>query len=230
MTPVIVAIDGPAGSGKSTVTRQVARELEWQLLDTGSVYRAFAWFCLEHNVDLKDADAVAAACPAFLSEWEVSLDPQERWVRVGGVDVTEAIRSTDISNQVSYVASVQPVRDAVNQRFRELLHGAQTSGIVTEGRDMTTVVVPDADVRILLTADAAVRIARRQAERFGDNPEVVAQSVVLRDAKDGRVTNFTEAAEGVAVIDSTHMDLRAVIDAVLQIIAERTGHVRSATP
>lgn len=226
MSAMIVAIDGPAGSGKSTVTRQVAHRLGLQLLDTGSVYRAFAWYCLQHGIDITDPDAVTAAITPFLDVWELSLDPDERWVRVAGEDVTSEIRTTEISNQVSYVASVLAVRDAVNQRFREILHSANEPGIITEGRDMTTVVVPDAQVRILLTADAQVRIARRQAERFADNPQAVAQSVLLRDSKDGRVTNFTQAAEGVDVIDSTHMDLPAVIDAVVQLIAERTGNGR----
>ncbi|MFD2673707.1 (d)CMP kinase [Gulosibacter bifidus] len=227
MTPTIVAIDGPAGSGKSTVTRILAERLGWQLLDTGSVYRALTWYCQQQGIDLTDAEAVLAATPAFLQVWELSLTPGERWVRVDGIDVTDAIRATEISNQVSHVAGIMPVRAAINQRFREILHGATAAGIVTEGRDMTTVVVPDATVRILLTADESVRIQRRQAERGNDNPEAVARSVALRDAKDGRVTNFTEAAPGVDVIDSTHMDLAAVTDAVLEIIAERTGNGRS---
>lgn len=227
MTPIIVAIDGPAGSGKSTVTREIARTLGWELLDTGSVYRALTWYCRSHGVPLDNPDAVSQITPEFLRVWELSLQPDERWVRVDGVDVTDAIRATEISNSVSHVASVMAVRDAVNNRFREILHGSKAPGIITEGRDMTTVVVPDATVRILLTADEAVRIARRQAERSADNPEAVARSVTARDAKDGQVVNFTEASAGVDVIDSTQLDLPAVIDAVLGIIAERTGNGRS---
>lgn len=223
MTATVVAIDGPAGSGKSTVSREVARRLDWQLLDTGSVYRAITWFGLQCGVDLDDADAVLTLMPEFLGAWRLSLDPDESWVRVGEQDVTREIRTTEISAQVSKVARIIPVRESVNARFRDLLFGADAAGIVAEGRDITTVVAPDADVRILLTADEAERIRRRQAERAGDDAAAVAATVAARDAKDSQVVNFTTAADGVTVVDSTHLDLDAVIDAVLELIRERSA-------
>lgn len=223
MTATVVAIDGPAGSGKSTVSREVARRLGWQLLDTGSVYRAITWFGLQRGADLDDARAIIALMPAFLDAWRLSLDPDESWVRVGDDDITGDIRTTEISANVSKVARIIPVRDAVNERFRELLFGSAAAGIVAEGRDITTVVAPDANVRILLTADEAERIRRRQAELAGDDAAAVAATVAARDARDSQVVNFTSAADGVTVVDSTHLDLDAVIDAVLELIRERSG-------
>ncbi|UQN14013.1 (d)CMP kinase [Gulosibacter sp. ACHW.36C] len=223
MTATVVAIDGPAGSGKSTVSREVARRLGWQLLDTGSVYRAITWFGLQRGADLDDARAIIALMPAFLDAWRLSLDPDESWVRVGDDDITGDIRTTEISANVSKVARIIPVREAVNERFRELLFGSAAAGIVAEGRDITTVVAPDANVRILLTADETERIRRRQAELAGDDAAAVAATVAARDARDSQVVNFTSAADGVTVIDSTHLDLDAVIDAVLELIRERSG-------
>lgn len=230
--PVVVAIDGPSGSGKSTVSRAVARRLGWQLLDTGSVYRAFTWFLLERGIDLEDIDledidlddteAIVAAVPRFLEVWTLSLSPEERWVRVGQTDVTDRIRETRISVLVSKVAGIQPVRDAVNRRFREILAGADAPGIIAEGRDITTVVAPDAPVRILLTADERVRIARRQAEKSGEDAARVAATVSERDKRDARVADFTAAADGVVVLDSTDLGLEATIQAALDLIDTRS--------
>ncbi|MGO1544255.1 MAG: (d)CMP kinase [Gulosibacter sp.] len=220
---IVVAIDGPSGSGKSTVSKALAQRLGWQLLDTGSVYRALTWFALDRGIDLADPAAVIDAVPAFLSVWRLSLSPEERWVRVGETDVTERIRATEISAEVSKVAGIQPVRDAVNQRFRDILAAASAEGIIAEGRDITTVVAPDAPVRILLTADEQVRIARRLAEKTGEDPNTVAATVSARDAKDSRVANFTAAAEGVVVLDSTDLGLEATIDAAIDVIESRSA-------
>ncbi|KAB1643883.1 (d)CMP kinase [Gulosibacter chungangensis] len=223
MNAFVVAIDGPSGSGKSSVSKALAQRLDWQLLDTGSVYRALTWYALQEGVDLDDADAVIAAVPGFLNVWTLSLTPGERWVRVAETDVTERIRETAISEVVSKVAGIQSVRDAVNTRFREILAESPAEGIIAEGRDITTVVAPDAPVRILLTADEAVRIARRQAEKTGEDAKSVAATVSERDKRDSRVTNFTAAAEGVAVIDSTDLGLEATIQAALDLITSRSA-------
>lgn len=223
MSPTTVAIDGPAGSGKSTVARAVARKLGWQLLDTGSVYRALTWFGVQRGVDLDSETAVIDLIPEFLAQWQLSLDPEVSWVRVGDTDITREIRSTEISALVSKVARVVPVREAVNTRFRELMFGAEVPGILAEGRDITTVVAPDADVRILLTADEAERIRRRQTELGDANAAEVAATVAARDARDSQVVNFMTAADGVTVIDSTTLDLETVIDTVLGLIRERSA-------
>lgn len=223
VTALVVAIDGPSGSGKSTVSKALAKRLDWQLLDTGSVYRALTWYALAEGVDLDDSDAVIAAVPAFLKVWTLSLSPEERWVKVGETDVTESIRDTEISALVSKVAGIQPVRDAVNNRFREILATSEAGGIIAEGRDITTVVAPDAPVRILLTADEAVRIARRLAEKSGEDAASVAATVSDRDKKDSRVANFTAAADGVVVLDSTDLGLEATIQAALDLITARSA-------
>ena len=220
----VVAIDGPSGSGKSTVSREAARRLGWHLLDTGSVYRALAWYGLRRGADLADRDALVALLPDFSAAWELSVDPDERWVRVDGVDVTAAIRETAISEVVSHVATNLRVREAVNERFRELLFGDDAPGIIAEGRDITTVVAPDAPVRILLTADESARIRRRLAEKAGEDAAAVAASVAARDARDGTVVNFTTAADGVVELDSTNLDLEQSIAAVIDLI--RTGSPR----
>lgn len=220
---VVVAIDGPSGSGKSTVSKALAARLGWQLLDTGSVYRALTWYALGQGIDLDDPNAVIAAVPGFLEVWTLSLDPAERWVRVGETDVTESIRETGISAVVSKVAGIEQVRNAVNNRFREFLADSDAEGIIAEGRDITTVVAPDAPVRILLTADEDVRIARRLAEKSGEDAASVAATVSERDKKDSRVTNFTAAADGVVVLDSTDLGLEATIAAALDLISARSA-------
>lgn len=217
-TDKIVVIDGPSGSGKSTVSRAAAAELGWSLLDTGSVYRALTWFALQRGVDLTDQDAVVALLPEFFSLWQLSTRPNESWVRVGDTDVSDAIRTTEISAVVSHVATNLRVREAVNKRFREILAGAAESGIIAEGRDLTTVVAPDAPVRILITASEAERIRRRQAERGSDNAAAVAATISERDVRDATVSNFTSAAAGVIEIDTTELDLDTVIATVVDII------------
>ena len=219
---VVVAIDGPAGSGKSTVSREAAKRLGFHLLDTGSVYRAITWYALRHDIDLTDRAAVVESLPAFFSVWELSLLPDEHWVRVDGVDVTSEIRTIEITDLVSHVATNLDVRAAVNERFRDLMFGDKAPGIIAEGRDITSVVAPDADVRILLTADESVRIQRRMGEQQGENKDAVAASVAERDARDSTVVNFTTAADGVVTLDTTDLSLDGAIDAAIDIITNGT--------
>ena len=158
----LIAIDGPAGSGKSSVSKAIARRLGSGYLDTGAAYRALAWHVLDRGADTTDADAVRAAASVF--PLQQSLDPDDRRVFVGDVEVTEAIREPRVSAAVSGVARVPEVRVSVNDLFRALVAGSGRPGVVVEGRDITTVVAPDAPVRILLTAAPEVRAARRSAD------------------------------------------------------------------
>ncbi|MET0813529.1 MAG: (d)CMP kinase, partial [Microbacterium sp.] len=160
--PVIVAIDGPAGSGKSSVSKQAARALGFGYLDTGAAYRALAWHALEHGIDTSDAASVLDVAGDF--DFAISLDPDAYVVRVGDVDVTGAIREPRVADAVSGVARVPGIRQSVNALFRALVAGSGRPGVIVEGRDITTVVAPDAPVRILLTAAPDVRAARRSAE------------------------------------------------------------------
>lgn len=219
--PIVVAIDGPAGSGKSSVSTQAARRLGFGYLDTGAAYRALAWHTLERGVDTSDALAVLDAAGDF--DYAISLDPDDYWVRVGQVDVTEAIREPRISAAVSGVARVPAVREAVNALFRALVASSGWPGVVVEGRDITTVVAPDAPVRILLTAAPEVRAARRSAEVSTQDPAAVADALHRRDAADAKVVDFLTAAPGVTVIDSTALDFEQTVGAVLDVVRAETG-------
>ena len=214
--PVIVAIDGPAGSGKSSVSKQVARRLGYGFLDTGAAYRALAWLALERGTDTSDATSVVDVMGDF--DYAISLDPDEHWVRVGAVDVTEAIREPRVSEAVSGVARVPAVRQSVTSLFRSLVAGSERAGVVVEGRDITTVVAPDAPVRILLTAAPEVRAARRSAELTAQDAAAVAAALHKRDASDSAVVDFLTAAPGVEVVDSTHLDFEQTVDAVIGVI------------
>lgn len=227
--PVIVAIDGPAGSGKSSVSKQVARRLGYGYLDTGAAYRALAWHALEHGIDTSDAASVLDVAGDF--DYASSLDPDARWVRVGGTDVTAAIREPRVTDAVSGVARVPAVRRSVNALFRSLVAHSGRPGVIVEGRDITTVVAPDAPVRILLTAAPEVRAARRSAEVTTQDAAAVAAALHRRDASDSAVVDFLTAAPGVEVVDSTDLDLDQTVDAVLGVIgAALAAPGRAAEP
>jgi len=213
---VVVAIDGPAGSGKSSVSRASARALGFDYQDSGAAYRALAWFVLENGVDTANADAVIAALPAF--DYEIGIDPDDYFVRVGGVDVTAAIRDPRISAVVSQVARIPVVRAYLVDLFREVIDRSERPGIITEGRDITTVVCPDADARMLLTASEEARMARRSAELPSESAVAVAEKLSSRDAQDSRVVDFMNAAEGVTTLDSTDLDFDQTVQAVIAFV------------
>jgi cytidylate kinase len=215
-SPHIVAIDGPAGSGKSSVSKQVARRLGFGFLDTGAAYRALAWHALEHRADTSDSASVLDVAGDF--DFAISLDPDDYWVRVGGTDVTRAIREPRVTDAVSGVARVPAVRQTLRALFRRLVGESGRPGVVVEGRDITTVVAPDAPVRILLTAAPTVRAARRSAELTGHDSSVVADALHRRDAQDSTVVDFLTAAPGVDVVDSSDLDFEQTVDAVLDVV------------
>ncbi len=225
--PLTIAIDGPSGSGKSSVSKAVARRLGVGYLDTGAMYRALTWWCLERGLDLTDADAVADAARAL--PLEIGTDPGAPTVRVGGTDVTDAIRTTEVSTAVSVVATNREVRPVLQQLQRDLMAriAEQTGGVVAEGRDITTVVAPDARVRVLLTASEEARLRRRSAELHGavDERAVAAtrDQVVRRDRDDSTVSSFTEAADGVVLVDTSDLDLDESVEAVLDVVAAETA-------
>ena len=219
---IIVAVDGPSGSGKSSVSRAVAERLGLRYLDTGAMYRALTWWVLDLGVDPADAAAqpkvsdLARALPL-----EISLSPSAPLVLVDGRDVTAAIRDPRISAAVSAVATNLGVRAELVRRQRDIAAGG---GIVVEGRDITTVVAPDADVRVLLTADEGSRLARRALEVHGsDDADAIAATrdhVVRRDAQDSTVAAFTEAADGVTVLDSSALTFEETVETLLGLVAE----------
>jgi CMP/dCMP kinase len=221
---VVVAVDGPSGSGKSTVSREVARRLGLSYLDTGAMYRAVCWWCLETGVDLSDEDAVARA--AHDLPLVMVTDPAQPAVRVGEQDVSAAIRMSRISAAVSAVATNLQVREELRRRQRELM-AVDPAGCVAEGRDITTVVAPDADVRVLLTADERARLARRALEVHGRaDADAVARThdeVLRRDRDDATVSSFHTAADGVVTVDSSRLDLDETVQVVLELVEQSTG-------
>jgi len=219
-TPIVVAVDGPAGSGKSSVSKAAARALGYAYLDTGAAYRALTWVALESGADLDDADQVVALLDDFPYSTQVRDDATV--VRVGDVDVTNEIREPRVSEVVSDIARISQVRAALNDAFRRLISQTVSPGIVVEGRDITTVVAPDASVRILLTADEAVRIARRSAELAPESAST-ADQLRDRDRRDAQVVDFMTAAPGVTTIDSTHLDFDQTVDAVVRLVRDTTS-------
>lgn len=215
-TPLVVAIDGPSGSGKSSTARGVATRLGLAYLDTGAMYRAATWLAVHRGVDLTDADAVAALVAG--ARLVVELDPAHRSVTIDGHDVTAAIREPDVSAAVSAIATNLGVRADLIARQRQVI-AESPGGIVVEGRDITTVVAPDAAVRVLLVADPAARVARRHAE-LGEvvDAAAVTDQVIRRDRDDSTVAQFHSAAPGVTVLDSTHLTLAQVIEAICALV------------
>ena len=219
--PVVVAIDGPAGSGKSSVSKAAAVELDYAFLDTGAAYRALTWLVLERGIDPADTTAVLGLLPTFHYTTEVVRSGTV--VHVAGADVTDAIREPRISAVVSDIARIPEVRTALTEVFRRLITAAGRPGIVVEGRDITTVVAPDAQVRILLTADEDVRIARRSAE-LSPGAASTASQLRERDRRDAQVVDFLTAAPGVTTIDSTELNFGQTVQAVVDLVRTTTQH------
>lgn len=219
---LVVAIDGPSGSGKSTVARRVAEALGLRYLDTGAMYRALTWWALEQGVDLGDRARVAELARNL--PLDMGTDPRRPTVRVGDVDVADAIRETRISAAVSGVATNLGVRAELVARQRAI---AAAGRVVIEGRDITTVVAPEAPVRVLLTASETTRLHRRARDVHGaaDAAAVAAtrDQVLRRDADDAAVAHFLAAADGVDVVDSSELSLDQTVAAVLDLVENRVG-------
>jgi CMP/dCMP kinase len=219
---LVVAIDGPSGSGKSTVARRVAQFLGLRYLDTGAMYRALTWWLLDQEVDLADSARVAHLAAEL--PLEMGTDPADPTVSVGGRDVGAAIRETRISESVSAVATNLGVRADMRRRQRAVV---DEGGVVVEGRDITTVIAPDAPVRVLLTASEDARLARRALDVHGAvDEQALARTrdqVLRRDADDSTVSQFMEATDGVTVVDSSNLTLDETVAAVLGLIKDLTG-------
>lgn len=224
-TPFVIAIDGPSGSGKSSVSRSVATHLGAGYLDTGAMYRALTWWCRESGVDLEDPEAITAA--ALSLPLVIGEDPQAPTVHVDGTDIAQAIRTSEVSSLVSTVATVPAVRTEMQRRQRELIEdiAGRRGACVAEGRDITTVVAPDAPVRILLTASEEARLRRRSLEVHGATDDAAIDAtrdqVLRRDRDDSTVSQFTVAADGVVVVDTSDLDFDGSVDAVMAVVIAR---------
>lgn len=215
MTSFLVAIDGPAGSGKSSVSKAVARKLDFAYLDTGAAYRALTW-AVQNNIIL-DSELTESALETKF-DYAISIDPDNYWVRVGSQDVTEAIRSAKVAEGVSAHAKIPGVRSFMKKLTRQIAETAPQSGIVIEGRDITTVVAPDAEIKILLTASEEVRLKRRSAEIPKHQQSGLKRQVSERDANDLKVVDFLTPAAGVLLVDSSDLNFEQTVNVVLELI------------
>lgn len=215
----VIAIDGPSGVGKSSTAKEVARRLDFAYLDTGAMYRAMAWLCLNRGVS-EPVDVLEQVRGADL---EISTDPDEFTVEIDGMDITVEIRESDVSENVQTVSGVLDAREELIEMQRDII-AAHPEGIVVEGRDITTVVAPDAPVRILMTAREEVRIARRATELHGEASAetlaATASQVTGRDAKDSATTSFLVAADGVYTLDTSDIDFDQVVATVLDLVKD----------
>ena len=224
-----VAIDGPAGVGKSSTSKALARHFSFAYLDTGAMYRACAWWCLANGIDL-DADQVderevtEMVGELFTGDhFDITVDPDDSRVLIDGRDISDEIRSAEVSSHVSKVSGVIPVRHVLIAAQRAVMarEAAADSfsggrGVVAEGRDITTVVAPDAEVRVLMTAREEVRQARRSGQSVAS--AVGADDVAARDKADAKVTSFMTAADGVVTLDNSDMDFDQTLDALIKLV------------
>ena len=207
---MIVAIDGPAGAGKSTVASRLAERLRFRYLDTGAMYRALTWLAMQEGIDLSSGDKLGA----LAREHRVDLDESGR-VSIAGTDVTSAIRQSRIDRMVPVVARHPEVREVMRERQREL---AELGNAVIEGRDIGTVVCPNADVKVYLVADRGVREERRQAERPDIGADALATDLRARDESDRARMQPAEDAE---VIDTSELDVDDVVDRIEALVRSR---------
>jgi cytidylate kinase len=213
---LVVAIDGPSGAGKSSTSRGVARALGLRYLDTGATYRALTWWLLDRGVDTRDVEAIARC--ATDPRIEVGTDPAGAWTRVNGTDVSDAIRSREVTAAVSAVARVPRVREHLIALQRAII--AASGGIVAEGRDIGTVVAPDAQVKVFLTADGAARASRR-AEQENWSAATTRAEQDRRDSMDAAQSG--KAADAVE-INSTALSLDEVVDMIVQVALKKARH------
>jgi cytidylate kinase len=222
--PLIVAVDGPSGSGKSSVSRGVATEFGYRYLDTGAMYRAVTWRILDLGVEPSDTAAVAAAVAAM--SVTCGTDPAAPTISVDGTDVAVAIRGDEVTEAVSLVSAVPEVRSAMVALQRHEAEESQSAGtgIVVEGRDIGTVVLPDADVKVFLTADAAVRAQRRAAqdeesEHGSSGTTATEESLRRRDKLDSqRKASPLKPADDAEQVDATDLNLEQTIEAVARLV------------
>jgi cytidylate kinase len=209
---MVVAIDGPAGAGKSTVARALAERLGFRYLDTGAMYRALTWLAMQRGLDLGDAEALAQ-----LAREQPVLFTEEDRVWIGGTDVTSSIREARVDRMVPVVARHPAVREVMRERQREL---GRDGDVVIEGRDIGTVVAPAAKVKVFLVADREERAKRRVAERPGIGADALATDLRLRDESDA--ARMQPAADAIE-IDTTSLEVEDVVDRIEALVRERSA-------
>jgi cytidylate kinase len=206
----VIAVDGPAGSGKSSVSKAVANNLGFGYLDTGAGYRAFAY----HAMKLPWA-SLDDLIESF--DYEITLSPTEQLVLLGGEEITEVIRESEVASRVSKFAKEPRVRALQLEDARSRVEASELAGVVVEGRDITTVVYPDASLRVLLTASEAVRLMRRGLEQTESS-----ENLKARDRSDSQVVDFFTPAEGVVLVDTTELNFDESVKAITDLYREVT--------
>ena len=222
MGKLTIAIDGPAGAGKSSVARLLAKRLHYLYIDTGAMYRAFTWAVLQEYVDICDANAVKRLTESI----SIRLEPMEDKCRVfvGNREVTEEIRMHDVSSRVSSVAALAVVRQKLVQLQRDM---AKDGGVILDGRDIGTVVLPDADLKIFLTASVESRARRRfleiQAKGGTETLEAIAANIAARDDMDShRAVSPLRQAEDAVLLDNSELNLEETADVITDLIRQRS--------
>lgn len=211
---IVVAMDGPSGSGKSSTSRGVAQRLRLRYLDTGAMFRAVTWWMLQRGVDVEDPAAVAALAAG--PRIESGTDPAAPTITVDGTDVAGPIRTAEVTSAVSAVSAVPEVRARLLREQRAIIGDG---GIVVEGRDIGTVVAPDAAVKVYLTADPDARATRRSAELAGVDVDATQRDLIRRDRLDsGRATAPLAMAPDATHIDTTELTLEEVIGEVVALV------------
>ncbi|MCX4909914.1 (d)CMP kinase [Streptomyces sp. NBC_00878] len=216
---VIVAIDGPSGTGKSSTSKAVAAQLGLSYLDTGAQYRAITWWMVTNGIDVTDASAIAAAAgkPEIVS----GTDPSAPTITVDGTDVAGPIRTQEVTAKVSAVSAVPEVRAKITELQRSIASAAE-GGVVVEGRDIGTTVLPDADLKIFLTASPEARAARRSGELKGADVNATREALIKRDAADSsRKTSPLAKADDAVEVDTSDLTLQQVIECVVTLVEEK---------
>ena len=215
-----IAIDGPAGAGKSTIAKRLAKKLGFIYVDTGAMYRAMAYYFLQHNIDAKDENAIAAACPDV--DVTITYENGEQQVLLNGENVNGVIRNEEVGNMASSTSVYPVVREKLVELQRQL---AKSADVIMDGRDIGTCVLPDAQVKIYLTASSATRAKRRFDEltEKGVSCDLaeIEKDIIDRDYRDmHRETSPLRQAEDAVLVDSSEMNIDEVVDAIYQVYSE----------
>jgi cytidylate kinase len=213
---MVIAVDGPSGSGKSSISKESATRLGFNFLDTGAMYRSLTWFCVSNN--LREEDLIVEKILNQDFELEISIDPQKEQVRVNGVEVTNIIREDAITSQVSVFAAMPGIRRFLVAKQRELVD-ASDSGIIVEGRDIGSVVLPNANFKIFITANDDVR-AKRRARQIDSNENDVLVAQRKRDLLDSsRKVSPLVIPEGAVILDNSDLDFEQSVNKLIEIVS-----------